>query len=149
VSGAFEFDEPSTVAAKGKAGGVAAHRLVRALSLTRPRGIGDVPRAFVGREQELETLHAAYRRVTDTAEPLLVTIVGEVGVGKTTLVREFCSWLDVQSPAPIRRAGRCLSYGQGITYLPLGEIVREHLGLLESDAQAIVRERLGEPEPWA
>ncbi len=50
VRGAFELDEPRTVAAKGKAGGVACRRLVRALSLMRPRGVGGLRRAFVGRE---------------------------------------------------------------------------------------------------
>ena len=55
VRGAFEFAEPRTVEAKGKAGGVACRRLVRALSLMRPRGVGGFHSAFVGREQELRS----------------------------------------------------------------------------------------------
>ena len=62
VRGAFELDEPATVAAKGKAGGVACRRLVRALSLMRPRGVGGLRHAFVGRERELEALQQAYGR---------------------------------------------------------------------------------------
>jgi class 3 adenylate cyclase len=143
VRGAFELDEPVTVDAKGKAGGVAGRRLVRALSLMRPRGVGGLHRAFVGRERELEALQAAYDLVVEDAQPRLVTIMGDVGVGKTTLVREFWAWLGSQSPEPLRRTGRCLSYGQGITYMPLGEIVREHLGLLDSDSPRTVRDRLG------
>ena len=146
VRGAFEFDEPTTVEAKGKAGGVACRRLVRALSLMRPRGVGGLRRAFVGRERELEALQAAYGRVRDEARPRLVTIMGEAGVGKTTLVRELWQWLGSQSPEPLRRTGRCLPYGQGITYCPLGEVVREHLGLLESDPPETVRRRLGPHE---
>jgi class 3 adenylate cyclase len=144
--GAFEFDKPATVEAKGKAGGIACRRLVRALSLMKPRGIGGLRRAFVGRDRELEALQAAYRHVVDEAYPRLVTIMGDVGVGKTTLVREFWEWLGSQSPEPQRRVGRCLSYGQAITYMPLGEIVREHLGLLESDPLSAVRRRLGQRE---
>ena len=72
--------------------------------------------------------------------------MGDAGVGKTTLVRAFWEWLGSQSPEPLRRVGRCMSYGQGITYLPLGEVVREHLGLLESDTPDTVRRRLGERE---
>jgi class 3 adenylate cyclase/tetratricopeptide (TPR) repeat protein len=146
VVGAFEFSDPTTVEAKGKTGGVACRTLVRALSLMRPRGIGGLSRAFVGREQELEVLQTAYDRVVDESEPHLITIMGDVGVGKTTLVREFWQWLGQQSPEPLRRTGRCPSYGQGITYLPLGEIVREHLGLLESDPPATVHRQLGQHE---
>jgi class 3 adenylate cyclase len=146
VRGAFEFDQPATVEAKGKAGGVACRRLVRALSLMKPRGIGGLRRAFVGRDRELEVLQAAYRHVVDEAQPRLVTIMGDVGVGKTTLIRELWEWLGSESPEPQRRVGRCLSYGQAITYMPLGEIVREHFGLLESDPLSAVRQRLGQRE---
>jgi class 3 adenylate cyclase/tetratricopeptide (TPR) repeat protein len=146
VGGAFELDEPSTVAAKGKGGGVACRRLVRALSLMRPRGVGGLGHAFVGREREFGSLHQAYARVVQQQHPQLVTIVGEAGIGKTTLIREFWEWLSSQSPEPNRRTGRCLSYGMGATYLPLGEIVREHFGLLESDPPESVRRRLGERE---
>src|SRR6266852_1809460 len=61
VRGAFEFGEPKTVAAKGKAGGVACRRLVRALSLMRTRGVSGLARAFVGRDEQLDLLEAAYR----------------------------------------------------------------------------------------
>ena len=146
VRGAFELDEPRTVEAKGKAGGVACRRLVRALSLMRPRGVGGLRHAFVGREPELEALQVTFRRVRDEAQPRLVTVMGDVGVGKTTLVRELWERLGTESPEPLRRVGRCLSYGEGITYLPLGEIVREHLGLLESDPPETVARRLGRHE---
>lgn len=143
VRGAFEFGEPTVVAAKGKRDGVPCRRLVRALSLMRPRGVGGLHRTFVGRERELEALQEAYRRAAADRQPRLVTIMGEAGIGKTTLIREFWAWLGLQSPEPLRRTGRCLSYGQGITYVPLGEVVREHLGLLESDSPDTVRHRLG------
>ena len=144
VGGAFEFHEPSTVAARGKAGGVACRRLVRALSLMRPRGVGGLGHSFVGRERELEALQQAYGGAVEEREPRLVTIMGDAGIGKTALIREFWEWLGSQSPEPCRRTGRCLSYGRGITYMPLGEIVREHFGLLESDPPDTVRHRLGD-----
>ena len=146
VRGAFELDEPRTIEAKGKAGGVPCRRLVRALSLMRPRGVGGLRPAFVGRERELEALQLAFCRVRDDAQPRLVTIMGDVGVGKTTLIRELWQWLGTQAPEPLRRVGRCLSYGQGLTYMPVGEVVREHLGLLESDPPETVRRRLGHRE---
>ena len=141
--GAFEFGEVKTVAAKGKAGGLTCHELVRALSLMKPRGIGGLARAFVGREIELGMLKTTYERAVGDSKPYLVTIMGDAGVGKTTLIRQFWEWLGSEAPAPVRRVGRCASYGQGVTYLPIGEIVREHLGLLESESPERVRERLG------
>jgi class 3 adenylate cyclase/tetratricopeptide (TPR) repeat protein len=144
VQGAFELDAPRTLDVKGKTGGVTARRLVRALSLMRPRGIGGLRQAFVGRGHELETLQRAYELVVHDGSPQLVTIVGDAGIGKTTLIRELWSWLGSRSPEPLRRVGRCLSYGRGVTYVPLGEIVREHLSLLESDPPEVVRDRLGQ-----
>ena len=67
------------------------------------------------------------------------------GVGKTRLVRELWEWLAAQDSPPLRRTGRCLSYGQGITYWPLAEVLKEHFGILESDSPQIVAERLGAP----
>ena len=141
--GAFEFGEAQTIEAKGKPGGVACRRLVRGLSLMRPRGVGGLRRAFVGRDEEMEVLERAYREVEDRREPQLVTILGDAGVGKTRIVREFWERLGGRSPETVRRTGRCLSYGQGITYWPLAEVLKEQLGILESDPPAVVLERLG------
>ncbi len=137
--GAFELGEPRTIEAKGKAGGVVCHRLIGALSSTGPRRLG---RVFVGREAEVEALHLAYRRVVDDASPRLVTIVSDAGVGKTTLVQHLWRGLEGRSPRPLRRVGRCSSVGTGITYKPLGDIVRQHFGLLQSDPVETVRHRL-------
>jgi class 3 adenylate cyclase len=141
VRGAFEFGEPTTIAAKGKPEGVRCRRLVRALSLMRPRGVGGLRQAFVGRERELELLEAAYRAAVERRGPELVTIVGDAGVGKTRLVRELWQWLAEQVPQPVQRTGRCLSYGQ-VTYWALGEVLREQLGLLDSDPPEAALERL-------
>jgi len=138
VQGAFEFGEPETVAAKGKPGGVVCRRLVRALSLMRPRGVGGLRPTFVGRETELECLRDVYRSVVSGRSPRLVAIVGDAGVGKTRLVRELWGWLAEQEPQPLQRTGRCLSYGQGITYWPLAEVLREHFGVLEGDPSEVV-----------
>jgi class 3 adenylate cyclase/tetratricopeptide (TPR) repeat protein len=146
VRGAFEFAEPSSVEAKGKPGGVSCRRVLRALSLMRPRGVSGLHRTFVGRDAELAALAGAYRQVVDQGSPHLVTISGEAGVGKTRLVREFWETLGSESPEPLRRTGRCLPYGQGITYWPLGEILKEQFGILESDPPEALSLRLGERE---
>ncbi|HXG76974.1 MAG TPA: adenylate/guanylate cyclase domain-containing protein [Gaiellaceae bacterium] len=144
VRGAFEFAEPRVLEAKGKEEGIPCRRLERSLALQRPRGIGVRRTAFVGRESEVELLRATYRRAASRGEPHLVSIVGEAGVGKSRLVRELWEVLAAEDPAPLRRTGRCLSYGDGITYWPVAEVVREHYGILESDAPSAVLGRLGE-----
>lgn len=129
AAGAFAFGSARSVEAKGKPGGVVATPVQRALQSMRPRGLGGLPRVFVGRDTELDLLRATYRRAATQSEPHLVTVVGEPGVGKSRLVRELWDALQHEEVVPLARTGRCLPYGTGITYLPLGEIVREHFGL--------------------
>ena len=111
----------------------------------RPRGVGGLRSAFVGRESELELLQATYRRAVEHSDPHLVTLMGDAGVGKTRLVRELWAWLAAQSPQPLQRTGRCLPYGS-VTYWGLGEILKEHLGILESDPPETALRRLGPHE---
>ena len=131
AAGAFAFTAPRTIDAKGKSSGVVAYGVERALRTMRPRGVSGLRRVFVGRDNELELLRATYRRAAAQSDPHLVTIVGEPGVGKSRLVGELWDALATEEPAPASRTGRCLAYGAGITYWPLGEMVREHFGLRE------------------
>jgi len=140
---AFEFGERRTVEAKGKPEGVPCRPVERAVSLMRPRGIG---RAFVGRDDEIDRLWRAYGRSVDRNAPLLLTVLGDPGVGKTRLMRELWERLAADETEPLRRTGRCLPYGDGITFWPLGEVLKEHLGILESDPPEEIRRRLGDRE---
>lgn len=143
VRGAFELAEPVTVEAKGKPGGVAARQLVRALSLMRPRGVGGLRAVFVGRDTELDRLREAYKRAVAEDRPELLVIAGDAGVGKSRLVRELWAWLAAEEPQPLQRTGRCLSYGHGIAYWPLAEVLREHFDLRDDDGSDVALERLG------
>ena len=71
-----------------------------------------------------------------------MTIVGDAGVGKTRLVRELWAWLGAGARAAPPH-GACLSYGHGITYWPLGEVLKEHLGILDERPAGRGSERLG------
>ena len=146
VRGAFEFGEPEVRTAKGKEEGVRCRRLVRALSLMRARGVGGLRATFVGRESEVELLRATVNRTMREREPHIVTIMGDAGVGKSRLVRELWEWLGGLEEEPVRRTGRCLPYGHAITYWPLGEVLKEHFGILESDAPEAARMRIGSSE---
>ena len=143
VRGAFEFDEPRAIQAKGKPDGVVGRPLLRALSLMRPRGVLGLHRSFVGRDDEMLTLEREFEAVEAQRTPRLITILGDAGVGKSRIVREFWERLGARQPEPLRRTGRCLAYGQGITYWPLAEVLKEHLGILENEAPEAVLARLG------
>jgi class 3 adenylate cyclase len=144
--GAFEFAKPVRVEAKGKPEGVVCRRLVRVLSRMRPRGISGLQPVFVGRGGELADLQRAYGLVVTTARPHLVTVAGDAGVGKTRLVGEFWRWLGGEKHRPLLRSGRCLSYGHGITYWPLGEVLKEHFRILDSDPADVMAGRVASRE---
>jgi class 3 adenylate cyclase len=113
VGAAFEFAPPFEVAAKGKRGGVLAFELVEAVARTRPRGLTSLGSTFVGRTAELEQIRAAWRRLSEKRESSLLVLIGDAGIGKTSLVERALGWLGAQAPKPVVRSGRCLAYGQG------------------------------------
>ena len=85
-------------------------------------------------------LAAGMARVLDESRCELVTIVGDAGVGKSRLIAEFVADIETRG-----RAGRCLSYGEGITYWPVVEVLKQ-LGALPADpaAASSLRSLLGE-----
>ncbi len=139
VSGAFELGQPRTVEAKGKEGGVACRELGRMLAPRRPRGGHGLKSSFVGRTRELEWLDAAVTRTQADGRPRLVKVVGEAGLGKTSLVRELRERLPDGTAI---RLGRCLSYGRSVTYSPLADVLRAELDLRQEDSAEATLERL-------
>lgn len=138
----FRFGPPMTIEAKGKADGVACRRLIEAATRAGER---DRLETFVGREQELDALGAAYTSAEEARQPVLVTILGEPGIGKSTLVSAFRGWLATRSSRPVVRIGRCRSFGQASSYSPLGEVVGGHPDLVEQ--WPILGVALGQPAP--
>ena len=133
VHDAVEVELPESLALKGKSERVPAYRLV-ALRRTPRRRLGGV---FVGRERELGLLREAFGRVVADRSCQLFTLLGTAGVGKSRLVEEFVGSLD---GARVVR-GRCLSYGEGITYYPVVEVL---LQLSGADPDAAIGELAAE-----
>ncbi|HEU5216962.1 MAG TPA: adenylate/guanylate cyclase domain-containing protein [Gaiellaceae bacterium] len=106
---------------------------------------GEVERRFatpmVGRETELRRLRDAFEQAARDGSCQLFTVLGSAGVGKSRLAAEFLAGLD----ARVVR-GRCLSYGEGITYWPVVEILKQLGTLPDGDAARPLRSVLGEPE---
>jgi class 3 adenylate cyclase len=138
VGAAFEFGERRTIAAKGKPGGVVCRELRRVLSPSRPRAMG-LETAFVGRERELAWLEAELGRCRRDRRPRHASLIGEPGLGKTSLVREFRARVH----AEVRfHDGRCVSYGRGVTYSPLAGVLRARYDLTEDTSPEVVLGRL-------
>ena len=95
-------------------------------------GPGRAP--LVGRTEELGALRAALQRVRTAQAPHLVTLVGVPGIGKTRLVHELLGIVDDDEELIVWRQGRSLSYGGGVSYWALGEMVKAQAGILESDS---------------
>ncbi|HEY7738105.1 MAG TPA: AAA family ATPase [Candidatus Limnocylindria bacterium] len=119
---------------KGKQAEVEVLELVGEVAGAPDRGVPGLRSPLVGRERELEVLLSLYERVASEERPHLVTLYGEPGVGKSRLTVEFLSAVAGRSPAPTVVRGRCLSYGSGVTFWPLAEILRAQAGILQSDA---------------
>ena len=139
----FEYEELEPVALKGKAEPVP----IWCAKAPRMRFGVDVElrptTPFVGREDDLVLLRSTYQRTLRESSIQLVTVTGEPGVGKTRLVSEFRTWVDDRPEIVYWRQGRCLPYGEGITYWALGEIVKGHAGILESDGPEDAAAKLG------
>ena len=124
VRGHVELEEVEALTVKGKTLPVPAHLVIGV-----PDARGEEPlhaSPLVGREKELALLEEALRLAREKRVPQLATVVGAPGVGKSRIVAELLG----RSSARIL-VGRCLSYGDGITYWPVNEILAE-LGDLAS-----------------
>jgi class 3 adenylate cyclase/tetratricopeptide (TPR) repeat protein len=136
VREAVEVEPVAPLELKGKTELVPAHRLLRVLDA--PERSHETP--FVGRELEVALIREAWERGLAEQRCELVTVLGDAGVGKSRLLEEALASLD----APVVR-GRCLAYGEGITYWPVVEVLKQ-LDVVPPDeaAAAAIGSLLGE-----
>jgi class 3 adenylate cyclase len=125
VREAVTTGEPREVRVKGRAEPVTV-RSLRGVDQTAEAIHRRVGGPMVGRERELGILRTAYERAVAERRCVLVTVLGTAGVGKSRLTHEFLS--ETRPEATVVR-GRCLPYGQGITWYPIAELLRSAVGL--------------------
>ena len=129
VRDAVDVERLDPLAVKGKAAAVTAFRLLRVRD-DGAHGVAGFRSPMVGRRDDEAQLRAAYGKVVDEGRARMVTVLGPAGVGKSRLVAEF---LDEVGGEALVVGGRCLPYGDGITYWPVAQVVREAAALTEID----------------
>ncbi len=138
VRDAVDVEPVEPLELKGKAERVPAWRLlgVRDVTSAVPRHMGS---PMVGRERQLAQLRQAFEAAVEDAGCQLFTLLGSAGVGKSRLVEEFISGLGTGATVLV---GRCLPYGEGITYYPVVEAIKQATGLADFDLPEVVEAKV-------
>jgi class 3 adenylate cyclase/tetratricopeptide (TPR) repeat protein len=147
TSAVFEYEELESATLKGKSEPV---RVFHARSPLARIGI-DTTRThhspYVGRAIDLSLLKGLFDKSVGETSVQFVTVVGEPGIGKSRIVAELLAYAQEREPRLTWRQGRCLPYGDGVTFWALGEIVKAHAGILETDDPEQASTKLGNSVP--
>ena len=147
VRGSVEAERLPPFELRGKRDAVVAYQLTDVGG--RADGTSGLEAPLVGRRDSFAQLEWALERATSERGCRLVTVVGGPGIGKSRLVHEFAASLAGQATV---LSGRCLPYGEGITFWPLAQMVRQAAGIDESEGsdESVAQIRaLLEPDPDA
>ncbi len=130
---------------KGKAEPVRLWRATRVLSGVGGRQrIDGLEALLIGRDAELRTIRELFHATAERRVPRLVLVSGPAGVGKSRLGWEFFKHIDGLAEGVWWHRGRCLSYGEGVAFWALAEIVRQRLGIAEEDPAEVAAAKLAE-----
>jgi class 3 adenylate cyclase/predicted ATPase len=130
---------------KGKAGSRELWRATRVLAgAGGSQRIDGLEASLVGRDAELRTMKDLFHATAERRAPRLLLVSGPAGVGKSRLGWEFFKYIDGLAEVVWWHRGRCLSYGEGVAFWALAEIVRQRLGIAEEDRADIAAGKLAE-----
>jgi predicted ATPase/class 3 adenylate cyclase len=133
---AIVYEEAGSHELKGKEGETGLWRALRVVS-----GVGGDLRSegleapFVGRDRELRQIKDLFHVCAEEQRAQLVSVTGIAGIGKSRLAWEFYKYFDGLSQIVYWHRGRCLAYGEGVTYWALADMVRMRCGIAEDDPQ--------------
>ncbi|MGO9343408.1 MAG: adenylate/guanylate cyclase domain-containing protein [Acidimicrobiales bacterium] len=137
VQHAIAVEELEPLELKGKSEPVRAYRLLSVSGIDAIKRRTDTP--MVGRVAQLEYLRENYHLAMEKKECRVVTLIANAGLGKSRIVTEFSSELLDTATVLL---GRCLSYGKGITFWPLTEVLRQAACIVDEDSEETVRSKL-------
>jgi class 3 adenylate cyclase/predicted ATPase len=137
------YDDAGERLVKGKTEPVqvwrAARVVARAKGALRSTGLEG---PFVGRDRELRLVKELYHGAADEQRPQLALVTGVAGIGKSRLAWEFEKYVDGLAAESFWHRGRCLSYGEGVAYWALAEMVRMRCGIVEDEEPGSARAKL-------
>ena len=143
TSNAIAYESAGEHLLKGKAAPVPAFRAIRVVGRRGGAGRSDRLEApFIGRDSELRLLKDLFHTTSREKRVRIVSITGQAGVGKSRLVWELRKYGDGIAEDYFWHEGRSPAYGEGITFWPLGEMVRARAQLVESDDAATTRAKV-------
>jgi predicted ATPase/class 3 adenylate cyclase len=140
---AVAYDDAGRHTLKGKAEPVQLWRALRVVAGARGslRSTG-LEAPFVGRDRELRLVKDLFHASADEGRAQLVLVNGIAGIGKSRLAWEFEKYIDGLARDTFWHRGRCLSYGDGVAYWALAEMVRMRCGIAEDEEPASASEKL-------
>jgi tetratricopeptide (TPR) repeat protein len=140
---AIAYEEAGEQLLKGKTAPIAAWRAVSVRGMRGGAGRRDALEApFVGRDEELRLIKDLFDATVRERKPRLVTVLGQAGIGKSRLGWEFEKYIDGVTQGAFWHSGRSPSYGEGISYWALAEMVRERARIAEGEAPDDSRRKL-------
>ena len=143
TSEAIAYEPAGDQMLKGKAAPVPAFRALRVVARRGGEGRSELLEPpFVGRDAELRLLKDFYHGTARERGVRLVSVIGQGGIGKTRLAWEFQKYLDGITEPVLWQQGRSPSYGDGISFWALGEMIRMRAGIGEGADEATTRSRI-------
>ena len=152
---AIVYQDAGTFELKGKEGETQLWRALRVVSGVRGQLKSEGLEApFVGRDRELRQIKDLFHVCADESRAQLVSVTGIAGIGKSRLAWEYYKYVDGLADTTYWHRGRCLAYGEGVTYWALADMVRMRCLISEDDEpqsalqklQAALEEHLLDPE---
>jgi class 3 adenylate cyclase/tetratricopeptide (TPR) repeat protein len=140
---AIAFEDAGSFELKGRSGPVHLWRATRVVAGVRgTMRSAALESAFVGRDREMRAIKELFHLSADEGRAHLVSVVGVAGLGKSRLVWEFFKYIDGLAENIIWNRGRCLAYGEGVTYWALAEMVRTRARIAEGEEPATALPKL-------
>src|SRR5215470_2482446 len=145
TAGSVDYADAGERLLKGKAEPKKLWRPTRVVSaLGGAQRVDGLEAPLIGRDAELRTVKALFHAAADRRLPRMVLVSGPAGVGKSRLGWEFEKYVDGLVGDLWWHRGRCLSYGEGVAFWALAQIVRQRLGIAEDDPPAVAAGKLAE-----